>query len=106
LVKVIKKDVRPDLIEISKTDLRRQEGAYLKSCLKPMINSSERNQTHFSGWLTPAGAMPAYGGICGDVTYAYGVFLSSMNETFGWNPSALSGPYTHCPSICLFITIL
>jgi MFS family permease len=61
---------------------------------KPMINSSELNQAHFSGWLTLAGAMLAYGGICGDVTYAYGVFLPSMNETFGWNRSALSGPYT------------
>ena len=38
--------------------------------------------------------MLAYGAICGDVTYAYGVFLPSMSETFGWSRSALSGPYT------------
>ena len=59
-----------------------------------MTNSSPSKQTHFSGWLTLAGAMLAYGGICGDVTYAYGVFLPSMNETFGWHRSVLSGPYT------------
>lgn len=38
--------------------------------------------------------MLAYGGICGNVTYAFGVFLPSMGETFGWNRSVLSGPYT------------
>lgn len=59
-----------------------------------MINSSPSKQPRFSGWLTLAGAMLAYGGICGDVTYAYGVFLPSMNETFGWHRLALSGPYT------------
>jgi len=46
------------------------------------------------GWLTLAGVMLAYGGICGNVTYAFGVFLPSMSETFGWSRSALSGPYT------------
>lgn len=51
-------------------------------------------QTRFSGWLTLAGVMLAYGGICGDLTYAFGVFLPSMSETFGWSRSALSGPYT------------
>src|SRR5665647_1400515 len=59
-----------------------------------MINSSPSKQPRFSGWLTLAGAMLAYGGICGDVTYAYGVFLPSMNEAFGWHRSVLSGPYT------------
>ena len=38
--------------------------------------------------------MLAYGAICGDVTYAFGVFLPSMSESFGWSRSALSGPYT------------
>ena len=38
--------------------------------------------------------MLAYGGICGNVTYAFGVFLPSMSETFGWSRSSLSGPYT------------
>lgn len=59
-----------------------------------MINPSQLKQAHFSGWLTLAGVMLAYGSICGDVTYAFGVFLPSMNETFGWSRSALSGPYT------------
>ncbi len=61
-----------------------------------MINPSQSKQTHFSfsGWLTLAGVMLAYGGICGNVTYAFGVFLPSMGETFGWSRSALSGPYT------------
>lgn len=38
--------------------------------------------------------MFAYGGICGDITYAYGVFLPFMSETFGWSRSTLSAPYT------------
>ena len=38
--------------------------------------------------------MLAYGSICGNVTYAFGVFLPSMSETFGWSRSALSGPFT------------
>lgn len=59
-----------------------------------MINLLPSKKAHFSGWLTLAGAMLAYGAICGDVTYAFGVFLPSMSETFGWNRSALSGPYT------------
>lgn len=59
-----------------------------------MINSFKLQQTHLSGWITLVGVMLAYGGICGDVTYAYGVFLLSMNETFGWQRSVLSGPYT------------
>ena len=49
---------------------------------------------YFSGWLTLAGVMLAYGGICGNVTYAFGVFLPSMSETFGWGRQVLSGPYT------------
>jgi len=59
-----------------------------------MTISEKKQSTHFSGWMTLAGVMLAYGGICGDVTYAYGVFLPSFNETFGWHRSVLSGPYT------------
>jgi MFS family permease len=59
-----------------------------------MINPSRLKQARFPGWLTLAGVMLAYGGICGNVTYAFGVFLPSMSETFGWSRSALSGPYT------------
>jgi MFS family permease len=56
-----------------------------------MFNSSPLKQTH---WLTLAGVMLAYGAICGNVTYAFGVFLPSMSESFGWSRSAMSGPYT------------
>jgi MFS family permease len=38
--------------------------------------------------------MLVYGSLCGNITYAYGVFLPSMGESFGWSRSALSGPYT------------
>ena len=46
-----------------------------------------------------AGVMLAYGSICGNVTYAFGIFLTSIGETYGWSRSMLSGPYT------LFLTI-
>jgi len=59
-----------------------------------MSHSSATRQSHFSGWITLAGVMLAYGAICGNVTYAFGVFLPSMSESFGWSRSALSGPYT------------
>jgi MFS family permease len=59
-----------------------------------MIKPPELKQKRFSGWSTLVGVMLAYGGICGDVTYAYGVFLPSMSQTFHWSRSALSGPYT------------
>jgi MFS family permease len=62
--------------------------------LKAMISPSGLKQTKFQGWSTLFGAMLAYGGICGNVTYAYGVFLPSMGETFHWSRSSLSGPYT------------
>ncbi len=52
------------------------------------------SNAHFSGWTTLLGAMLAYGCICGDVTYAFGVFLPAMSETMGWSRSALSGPYS------------
>ena len=48
----------------------------------------------FSGWIALAGVMAAYCGICGNVSYAFGVFLPSMAESFGWSRQALSGPYT------------
>ena len=48
----------------------------------------------FSGPLVLAGVMLAYGSICGNVTYAFGVFLPSMSESYGWSRSVLSGPYT------------
>jgi MFS family permease len=38
--------------------------------------------------------MLAYCGVCGDITYAYGVFLPQIGETLNWSRSALSGPYT------------
>ena len=59
-----------------------------------MNHPSRIKQARFSAWLTLAGVMLAYGSICGNVTYAFGVFLPSMSETFGWSRSALSGPYT------------
>ena len=48
----------------------------------------------FYGWISLAGTMLVYGCICGDLTYAYGVFLPSMCEEFGCSRSVLSGPYT------------
>jgi MFS family permease len=51
-----------------------------------------RPQT-FYGWTTLIGVMAAYAGICGDITYAYGLFLPVMSQTFHWSRSALSGPY-------------
>lgn len=51
------------------------------------------NQQQFYGWTTLIGLMVAYAGLCGDIAYAYGVFLPGMSETFQWSRSALSGPY-------------
>lgn len=59
-----------------------------------MSSSFCSSQTRFSGWVILAGAMLAYGSICGNVTYAFGVFLPSMGAEFSWNRSILSGPYT------------
>jgi MFS family permease len=59
-----------------------------------MTPSSGLKQPRFQGWATLFGIMLAYGGICGNITYAYGVFLPSMGETFHWSRSSLSGPYT------------
>lgn len=48
---------------------------------------------HFYGWTALLGVMLVYFGLCGTLTYAYGVFLPSMIADFGWSRSALSGPY-------------
>lgn len=61
---------------------------------KPMISAQERKTDKFHGWLSLAGVMLAYGGICGTITYAYGIFLPAMSQEFGWSRSSLSGPYT------------
>ena len=53
----------------------------------------KRNQSSFSGWRILAGLMVTYAALCGDITYAYGVFLPSMSQAFQWSRSALSGPY-------------
>jgi len=37
--------------------------------------------------------MLAYGDLCGDIAYAYWVFLAAMSASFRWSRSALSGPY-------------
>src|SRR5512145_571061 len=58
-----------------------------------MTLTSSQNKP-FSGWIALAGVMAAYCGICGNVSYAFGVFLPSMAESFGWSRQALSGPYT------------
>ncbi|MDY0045341.1 MAG: MFS transporter, partial [Syntrophales bacterium] len=47
----------------------------------------------FYGWTTLIGVMFTYAGMCGDLTYAYGLFLPSMAETYQWSRSLLSGPY-------------
>lgn len=38
--------------------------------------------------------MVVYAALCGDITYAYGVFLPVMSEAFQWSRSSLSGPYS------------
>ncbi len=50
-------------------------------------------EQRFYGWTSVIGVMLAYGGLCGDITYAYGIFLPAMGESFHWSRSALSGPY-------------
>ncbi|MCX7950274.1 MAG: MFS transporter, partial [Treponemataceae bacterium] len=51
-------------------------------------------KSSFYGWYNVVAVMIVYGGLCGNVTYAYGVFLPSMSEAFQWPKAALSGPYT------------
>lgn len=52
------------------------------------------NEQRFYGWTALVGVMVAYGGLCGDIIYAYGVFLPAMGESFHCSRSALSGPYS------------
>jgi MFS family permease len=59
-----------------------------------MIFLSRSGHHRFSGWLVLAGVMLAYGSICGNVTYSFGVFLPSIGQTFGWSRSMLSSSYT------------
>ncbi len=47
----------------------------------------------FYGWTALFGVMLVYFGLCGNIIYAYGIFLPSMSAEFGWSRSALSGPY-------------
>lgn len=58
-----------------------------------MTTPDRLKQPPFSGWKILAGLMITYAGLCGDITYAYGVFLPAMSRTFLWSRSALSGPY-------------
>ena len=57
------------------------------------VTQAGMEQPRFYGWTALIGVMLAYGGLCGDVIYAYGVFLPAMGETFHWSRSALSGSY-------------
>ncbi len=57
------------------------------------INKTGLKEQRFYGWTAVIGVMLAYGGLCGDITYAYGIFLPAMAESFRWSRSALSGPY-------------
>jgi MFS family permease len=54
---------------------------------------AELKPARFYGWINLFGLMLVYGSLCGTATYAYGVFLPAMSETFGWSRSALSAPY-------------
>jgi MFS family permease len=58
-----------------------------------MINPDSNKQTKYFGWQIVAGVMLVYGSICGNIIYAYGVFLPAMSEAFHWSRSAFSGPY-------------
>ena len=57
------------------------------------VTQTGMKQPRFYGWTALIGVMLAYGGLCGDVIYAYGVFLPAMGESFHWSRSALSGAY-------------
>lgn len=59
-----------------------------------MVNAGTTQQRRFYGWIALIGVMLAYGGVCGDITYAYGVFLPEMASKLDWSRSALSTPYT------------
>ena len=64
--------------------------------MKGMIartNPAGSKQPRFYGWTALIGVMLAYGGLCADIIYAYGIFLPAMGKSFHWGRSALSGPY-------------
>jgi len=58
-----------------------------------MTTTTGLRPQNFYGWMSLIGVMAAYAGLCGDITYAYGLFLPAMSVTFHWSRSALSGPY-------------
>jgi MFS family permease len=58
-----------------------------------MNMTAEIKPHRFYGWTTLIGVMAAYAGLCGDITYAYGLFLPPMSKAFQGSRSALSGPY-------------
>lgn len=58
------------------------------------VTQAAMKQPRFYGWTALIGVMIAYGGFCGDVIYAYGVFLPAMSKSFNWSRSALSGAYS------------
>ena len=58
-----------------------------------MIPTTTR-QRRFYGWTALAGAMLVYFSMCGDISYAFGVFLPVMGEEFTWSRSVLSGAFT------------
>ena len=60
-------------------------------------------QPRFYGWTALAGVTLVYFALCGDISYAYGVFLPAMCQEFGWSRSALSIPYT---SLLIVVGIL
>jgi hypothetical protein len=48
-------------------------------------------EPRFYGWTALIGVMLAYGGLCADIIYAYGIFLPAMGKSFHWSRSALWG---------------
>lgn len=59
-----------------------------------MANAGITQRRRYYGWIALIGVMLAYGGVCGDITYAYGVFLPEMTSSLNSTRSALSAPYT------------
>lgn len=48
----------------------------------------------FYGWIALAGAMLVYFCGCGNIFYAYGVFMPSMIGEFGWSRVAFGGAFS------------
>jgi MFS family permease len=57
------------------------------------VSQAGLKQRRFYGWTALIGVMLAYGGLCGNIIYAYSIFLPAMGKSFHWSRSALSGPY-------------